>query len=349
MDRRHGEGNAINYYGSYQAVHRDDVLFPGRSSAGSSSSRRSDPNDYEVDDSDDDGSGYDMNGGGGIISFISRNPWSISISLVVGILLFIVALFVHIESRFTTIVVTSAESSFGSRPNVIFMLADDLGWNSLGYHDYDLGEITPVLTELAQSGIIIDSYYAQEVCSPSRGALFTGRHPLTLGMQYSIIQTAIPWGMNLTEVTLANVFQDEGYATHLVGKWHLGHFTPLMLPTARGFDTYTGYLNGENYYWSKRNPDHTLFTDFMYSNATCFEPYAGEDIHNYSTFLFRDAAIDIIRNHNPEEAPLFLFLSWQAVHDPFVDINIHSKGVPSEYLDSKTFKWIQENVIVSTL
>jgi hypothetical protein len=123
-----------------------------------------------------------------------------------------------------------------------------------------------------------------------------------------------------------------------------------MLPTARGFDTFTGYVNGENYYWSKRNPDHTRFIDFMSSNTTCYAPYAEENIHNYSTFIFRDKAIDIITAHDPDEAPLFLFMSWQAVHDPFTDINdVHVKGVPSEYLDADTFKWIQDNVVVSCL
>ena len=127
---------------------------------------------------------------------------------------------------------------------------------------------------------------------------------------------------------------------------HLGHFSPRFLPTARGFDTYTGFLNGQSYYWSKRNPDHTRFVDFLQSNASCFVPYSGEDLHNYSTHLFRDKAIEIIADHDPD-IPLFLVVSFQAVHDPFVDVNgVHEKGVPKEYMTESTFEWITENVKV---
>ena len=129
------------------------------------------------------------------------------------------------------------------------------------------------------------NYYAQEVCTPSRAALLTGRYPLTTGMQYGVIDTRVPWGLDLTEQTLAEVLRDAGYKTHALGKvlmrptlaealnrprcspltpaasflisqflalsfsfssqWHLGHHTPKYLPTARGFQSFVGFLNGD--------------------------------------------------------------------------------------------------------
>ena len=236
--------------------------------------------------------------------------------------------------------------TFGSKPHIIYILADDLGWNSIGYEDFDLSFTTPTLTTLAQEGIIMNSFYAQEVCTPARASLLTGRLPLTVGMQYSMVQTAMPWGLDLAETTLAEVLRDDNYSTHMLGKWHLGHYSPRLLPTARGFETFTGFLNGESYYWSKRNPDHTTFHDLMYSTEDCYIPYDADDMHDYSTFFYRDKAKQLIREHNSTDKSLFLFLSFQAVHDPFVDIGIHENGIPKEYLDEDMYSQIISSVKV---
>jgi arylsulfatase A-like enzyme len=83
------------------------------------------------------------------------------------------------------------KSSDSVKPNFVFILADDLGWNSLGYLNYDLNFTTPTLTSLAQQGIIMGSYYAQEVCTPSRAALLTGRYPLSIGTLRDDLRTMI--------------------------------------------------------------------------------------------------------------------------------------------------------------
>jgi len=229
--------------------------------------------------------------------------------------------------------------------HIIFILADDLGWNSIGYQDYDLSFATPTLSSMASQGIIFDNYYAQEVCTPARASLLTGRHPLSIGMQYSIIMPTTAWGLGIEEKTIADVLGDAGWKTHALGKWHLGHYSPRYLPTARGFDTFLGYLSGENYYWSKHNPDHDLFTDFMYSDKDCYAPYDEDDLHTYSTFLYRDKAISIIQDHNDTESSLFLYLAFQAVHDPFMDKSHYSKGIPKEYLSDGVLEKIQEGVV----
>lgn len=102
-------------------------------------------------------------------------------------------------------------------PNFIMIVADDLGWNSLGYNDDDIAFATPILTNMARKGITLGNYYAQEVCSPSRGSLLTGRYPLSIGMQYGMVAANAEWGMSLDETTIAEVLKDNHYTTHMLG------------------------------------------------------------------------------------------------------------------------------------
>jgi hypothetical protein len=231
------------------------------------------------------------------------------------------------------------------RPNIIFILADDLGWNSMGYEDYDLDFVTPYLTDFATNGLKLTSYYAQEVCTPSRAAFLTGRYPLSIGMQYGVVQTDTPWGLNLNETTIAEVLSDSGYATHMLGKWHLGHHSPRFLPTARGFDSFTGYVDGDNYYYSKRNPTKDTFFDFMSSDQNCYYSYDNPDMHNYSTHFYRDNAIEIIEQHDTS-VPLFLYLAFQAVHDPFQDVT-DLREVAPEFIPDDVYDEIMDTVVVS--
>jgi len=229
------------------------------------------------------------------------------------------------------------------KPNFVMIVADDLGWNSLGYTDDDVSFATPILTNLGKSGIIMGNFYAQEVCSPSRASLLTGRYPLSAGMQYGMVAANVEWGMPLDEILLPEVLKDNGYVTHMLGKWHLGYFSPLFLPTARGFDFFTGYVNGENYYWSKRSPDYPEHVDLMESDTSCYAPYNESDIHDYSTIFYTNKAISIIDQHSMVD-PLFLYLAYQAVHDPFVDYGKFSKGMPDTYLPDDILSEIHQNI-----
>jgi arylsulfatase A-like enzyme len=234
-------------------------------------------------------------------------------------------------------------STSATLPNFVLIVADDMGWNSLGYTDQDLSFATPILTNMAKKGITMGNFYAQEVCSPSRGSLLTGRYPLTIGMQYGMVAANAEWGLSLDEVTLAQVLSDNKYSTHMLGKWHLGYFSPTFLPTARGFHSFTGFLNGENYYWSKRSPDYPLNVDFMTANQDCYTAYNNTDIHDYSTIFYTNHALTIIDEH-PSQDPLFLYIAYQAVHDPFVDHAKHLNGMPDEYLPDDILKQIHQTV-----
>lgn len=245
----------------------------------------------------------------------------------------------------------SSKSSPSVKPNIVFILADDLGWNSIGYQDYDLTFTTPFLTNLAKKSVIMSNYYGQEICTPSRASLLTGRYPSSVGMQYGNVLEDGPWGMDLRETTLAEILRDKAqYTNYALGKWHLGHFTPEYLPTARGFHNYLGYLSGKNFYWSKNSPDYDTVKDFIYSDTECYNVYNGSDSEDYSTFVYRNKAIKTINEHDYDSGPMFLYFASQAVHDPFSDcssgsFSTYDSGIPQDYVSYDIYSKIKESVV----
>src|SRR5690606_5360160 len=131
-------------------------------------------------------------------------------------------------------------ASAARRPNVVILLAADLGWADAGFHG---GEIeTPSLDRMAREGAVLDRFSTAPLCSPTRAALLTGRDPLRLGIADDQIN---PWnvtGLASEETTLAEAFRAGGYQTAMVGKWHLGHAQQHQLPNAQGFDHFWGHL-----------------------------------------------------------------------------------------------------------
>jgi arylsulfatase A len=126
----------------------------------------------------------------------------------------------------------------GSRPNIIIILADDLGWGDIGANGQTMIR-TPNIDRLAREGISLTTFYAgSNVCTPSRAALLTGRYPIRSGMQH-VIMPHSTFGLPDSEITIAELLKDAGYATGMVGKWHLGHQDKYW-PTAHGFDWFLG-------------------------------------------------------------------------------------------------------------
>jgi arylsulfatase A-like enzyme len=224
-----------------------------------------------------------------------------------------------------------------SRPNIVFIVADDLGYSSIGYESYDLEGYAPFLTSLLKQGINLENYYTQETCTPSRAALMTGKYPIHLGMQYEVVQPQYNWGLSIKETLLPEILRDFGnYTNYGIGKWHLGHASPNMLPTARGFHHWFGYNTGEVYYWSKQVPQFVSTKDLLYMDETCYSPYNDTDSNDYSTFLFRDKAISVIEQYDFMKNPLFLYLAFQAVHTPYLDIDSYLTGVPPSYFPANS-------------
>jgi len=127
-------------------------------------------------------------------------------------------------------------------PNIVIMLADDLGWHDLSWHNPRV--ISPHLAVLANDGIVLEQHYSQQVCSPTRGALLTGRYPIHIGLNEGIISPMEPHGLPTDVETLADILLAAGYSTHAVGKWHLGFCNSAFLPTNRGFQHHYGYWLG---------------------------------------------------------------------------------------------------------
>jgi arylsulfatase len=128
------------------------------------------------------------------------------------------------------------EKRFGKKPNIIYVLADDVGWGEMGWQGggKHRGTPTPELDKIALEGMRFWSAYAEPSCTPSRIAINTGRHPVRTGL-LSVLWPGQTEGLSGKEVTVAEVLSEAGYSTAMWGKWHLGE-EPEHLPESQGFD-----------------------------------------------------------------------------------------------------------------
>ncbi|XP_075539867.1 arylsulfatase B-like [Dermacentor variabilis] len=136
-----------------------------------------------------------------------------------------------------------------ARPHIVFILADDLGWDDVSFHGSPQIP-TPNLDALARTGVVLNNYYVMPLCSPSRGALLSGLYSIHTGFQNGILMPAQPAGLPLDVKIMPEYFKDLGYETHLVGKWHIGYYSLKYTPTFRGFDTSLGLYTGPVDYYS---------------------------------------------------------------------------------------------------
>eukprot|EP01035_Chromulina_nebulosa_P017410 gene17410-22959_t len=220
-----------------------------------------------------------------------------------------------------------------------------MSWSSVGYGDTGQtpSYLMTNLTQLAQSGIIMKNYYAQEVCSPSRASLLTGRYPASVGMQYGLVAIDDAWGLSLDETLLPQVLKSNGYTNYALGKWHLGNYSPQYLPTARGFHNFTGILSGQAFHWSKLDTSYMSYYDFITATEDCYSGYSGSDKSEYSTYFYTNKAKEIIESHADSDTPFFLYLPYQAVHNPYADqSSVYKHGMPSSYLPDEILTKINE-------
>ncbi|XP_070397643.1 arylsulfatase I isoform X1 [Nothobranchius furzeri] len=198
-----------------------------------------------------------------------------------------------------------------NQPHIIFILTDDQGFNDIGYHNPTIK--TPTLDKLAAEGVILENYYVQPICTPSRSQLMTGRYQIHTGLQHSIIRPRQPSCLPSHMDTLPERLHEAGYATHMVGKWHLGFYRRTCLPTRKGFDSFFGSLTGSVDYYSYGSCDGPALCGYdLQDNESVAWGHEGK----YSTMLFTQRARKILESHNPTKRPLFLLLSLQAVHTP---------------------------------
>ncbi|KAH6925396.1 hypothetical protein HPB50_004523 [Hyalomma asiaticum] len=217
-------------------------------------------------------------------------------------------------------------------PHIIFILADDLGWNDVSFHG-SRQIPTPNIDALAAHGVILLRHYATPVCTPSRVAFLTARNPPSVGMDYvplpQAAKSALPTNIELLPQWLKRL----GYSTHMIGKWHLGYKSHEYTPTWRGFDTFFGYYNGLEYYFNHSiDSSGHCGLDFWRNEGHTTQAVTDLD-GTYSTYAFADEAKRIISDHDPEK-PLFLYLSYQAVHSSCQDCIVEA---PEEVVNSFSY------------
>ncbi len=239
-------------------------------------------------------------------------------------------------------------------PNIVMIVLDDLGSHDLGLHG--TGIHTPNIDGFVHGpkadGIYLDEYYVLPYCSPTRAALLSGMYPLRTGVHNVIVPISTA-GLPLNIETLpemlkraniktnanersngksTEVQQEQTYQTHGVGKWHIGHSSWEQTPTFRGFDSFFGFYQGGQDYFTHMLPEGGV--DLHYDRSPRCGKGCSEVVNekgNYSTHVFTREAIKVVKNHSKNfgseskiTAPLFLYLAYQAVHCP--------NEVPSEYM-----------------
>jgi arylsulfatase A-like enzyme len=203
-----------------------------------------------------------------------------------------------------TSILASAQVAASERPNIVVIVADDLGWADVGYHGGNID--TPSLDRLAEQGVQLNRFYTTPICSPTRAALMTGRDPIRLGVAYGVI---MPWdniGVNPAEHFMPESFGAAGYQTAMVGKWHLGHAQMTYHPNERGFEHFYGHLHTEvGFYPPFANVGGK---DFQVNGVTA-------DDEGYETYLLADEVSRYIRERDAQK-PFFVYMPFIAPHTP---------------------------------
>jgi arylsulfatase A-like enzyme len=226
-----------------------------------------------------------------------------------------------------------ATSRPAAKPNVIVILADDLGYADISAYGVKR-MATPNIDRIGAAGVkFTDAYAAAPVCSPSRAGLQTGRYPDRYGFEFNNgppardIQQQL--GLDAGEITIAQGLKTSGYHTGMVGKWHLGS-NDQFYPTNRGYDEFVGFLTGATTYIDTTLPGvHYIDAEGVSMSAKgarnvysrIVEGPQRTVVNNESEYLteyFGRRAVEYIERNSPSQTPYFLYLAFNAPHDPLV-------------------------------
>ena len=232
------------------------------------------------------------------------------------------------------------EARFGKKPNIVFILADDIGYTELG--SYGGGKVrgfaTPRLDEMADQGMRFLQFYSEPSCTPTRAALMTGRHPVRMGLLGVLFPGTSGMGLVDEEVTVAELLSEAGYHTGMFGKWHLGD-DPGMTPIEQGFDEAVwsegnppwwgynkdvkgsdkaGYVNMGAFTWAP-GPE-----GFPYDTGGIMKGVRGEEPEMVAPFSLElydtmdtdvaNGVIDFIDRHAESEKPFFVYYAGKGNH-----------------------------------
>jgi len=200
----------------------------------------------------------------------------------------------------TCVLLASSFVLAADRPNIIVIVADDLGYADLGCQGSSQAK-TPNIDSLAANGArFTDAYVSCPVCSPTRAGILTGRYQERFGHEFNPGPNAPKnFGLPLDQITIADVMKKSGYATGIVGKWHEGS-EPQFRPNRRGFDEFFGFLGGAHPY--------------LRFGGICRNDEPVQDESGYLTDAFAREAVAFVDRHKSH--PFFLYLPFNAVHQP---------------------------------
>jgi arylsulfatase A-like enzyme len=201
----------------------------------------------------------------------------------------------------------------GAKPNIVHIVADDLGWKDVGFTgSTDIK--TPNLDRLSAAGAKFTQFYVQPMCTPTRACLMTGRYPWRYGLQTIVIPGPANYGLDTNEWLMPQCLKEAGYTTAIIGKWHLGHADTKYWPRQRGFDYQYGAMIGELDYYTHSDAG---VLDWFRNNKPIHE-------EGYTTRLIGDDAVRYIDSRETNK-PFYLYLAFNAPHTPY--------QAPQEYID----------------
>lgn len=234
----------------------------------------------------------------------------------------------HMKRLFYLFALCSSISA-APQPNVLVIIADDLGYADIGVHGGK--EVpTPNIDALAASGVhCTNGYVTAPYCSPSRAGFLTGRMQTRFGHEFNPhVGDEAKLGLPLDQRTIANVLHDAGYATALVGKWHQG-FDAAHHPQSRGFDEFFGFLVGGHNFLLHKDAEPEFGS--AHSHDMIYRGREVQHLDGYTTDLFTDEALGFM-NRNAAK-PWFLYLAYNAVHTPLEIAEKLKSRIPASVTD----------------
>lgn len=195
------------------------------------------------------------------------------------------------------------------KPNIILIVADDLGYADVSFGAQETPVIqTPQIDRIAKEGVTLNRFYACPVCSPTRVGTMTGRWPIRLGLMKAVIP---PWrdrGLEPELITLPKILAENGYKRRaVIGKWHLGHSKKKYTPLQQGFTHFYGHLNGAIDYFTHERAGEN---DWHRNEQAVFE-------EGYATDLLAKETVNFISESVDKKEPFFIYLPFNAPHSPF--------------------------------
>eukprot|EP01084_Bolivina_argentea_P003680 6923_1 len=210
-----------------------------------------------------------------------------------------------------------------NKPNIIFLLVDDLGWNNVGFHALNNETKTPNIDRLAtEEGLQLNRHYVHYVCCPTRTSFQTGRLPVHVNIVNCGDQCSSQSGAPENMTLIAKKMKQAGYSTHMIGKWHVGMATPTHTPKGRGYDKSLIYFEATvNYFTQVSDQCNTqnISAVDLWSNGG---PAYKLNNTDYVDLIFAKHIYDILDNYtlnyNDNSAPLFLVYTPHIVHAPLM-------------------------------